>query len=239
LIAVHIFYTPDIANQSLYYDLSEEESKHCSRVLRLKTGANITLIDGKGGIFVGEIAGSSNKKRTRVNILSFVKESKKRDYILHMVVAPTKSLERYEWFLEKATEIGIDEITPIICERSERTVMKLDRLNKIVIAAMKQSQQSFLPIVNEPIKLKDFFNLTFEGKKFIAHCLDNEKKQLKQSLQKKENAVILIGPEGDFTNNEIEQALSLGYIPITLGDTRLRTETAALVACMEASFINR
>src|SRR5690606_28940031 len=123
-----------------------------------------------------------------------------------------KSLERYEWFLEKATEIGIDEITPIICERSERAVMKLDRLNKIVISAMKQSQQSFLPKVNEPIKLKDFFNQKIEGKKFIAHCLDNKKKQLKQSLKEKESAVILIGPEGDFSDTEIEQAISLGYI---------------------------
>lgn len=236
---MHIFYTPDIENQSLYYDLSEEESKHCTRVLRLKAGANITLIDGNGGIFTGRIADSSSKKRTRVDILSSVRASRGRNYNLHMVVAPTKSLERYEWFLEKATEIGIDEITPIICERSERTVMKLDRLNKIVISAMKQSQQSFLPIVNEPVKLKDFFDLKLEGKKFIAHCLDNEKKQLKQSLKENENAVILIGPEGDFSDTEIEQAISLGYIPITLGNTRLRTETAALVACMETSLINR
>ncbi|TCK82822.1 16S rRNA (uracil(1498)-N(3))-methyltransferase [Albibacterium bauzanense] len=236
---MHIFYTPDIENQCLYYDLSEEESKHCTRVLRLKAGANITLIDGNGGIYTGKIADSVNKKRTRVDILSFVRDAKKRNYNLHMVVAPTKSLERYEWFLEKATEIGIDEITPIICERSERTVMKLDRLNKIVISAMKQSQQSFLPIVNEPVKLKDFFNLKFEGKKFIAHCLENEKKQLKESLKENEDAVILIGPEGDFSDTEIEQALSLGYIPITLGNTRLRTETAALVACMEANLINR
>lgn len=236
---MHIFYTPNIENQSLYYDLSEEESKHCIRVLRLKIGNNIRLIDGKGGVFVGEIVDSSNKKRTRVNILSFVKGSKRRDYNLHMVVAPTKSLERYEWFLEKATEIGVDEITPIICERSERTIMKIDRLNKIVISAMKQSQQSFLPIVNEPVKLMDFLNIRFEAKKFIAHCLDNEKQSLKYSLKEKEDAVILIGPEGDFTDIEIGQALSLGYIPITLGDTRLRTETAALVACMETSLMNR
>lgn len=236
---MHIFYTPDIENQSSYYDLSEEESKHCTRVLRLKVGANITLIDGRGGIFTGRIEDTSSKKRTRVDILSFVKDSRRRNYNLHMVVAPTKSLERYEWFLEKATEVGIDEITPIICEHSERTMMKIDRLNKIVIAAMKQSQQSFLPIVNEPIKLKDFFDLKVEGKKFIAHCLDNEKKQLKQSLKENEDAVILIGPEGDFSDSEIEQALSLGYIPITLGNTRLRTETAALVACVETSLINR
>ncbi|HUH17705.1 16S rRNA (uracil(1498)-N(3))-methyltransferase [Albibacterium sp.] len=236
---MHIFYTPDIENQSLHYDLSEEESKHCTRVLRLKTGAKITLIDGRGGVFSGVIADSSNKKRTRVNILSFVEDSRGRNYNLHLVVAPTKSLDRYEWFLEKATEIGIDEITPIICEHSERTAMKLDRLNKIVIAAMKQSQQSFLPIVNEPIKLKDFFQLKVQGKKFIAHCVDHEKMQLKDTLKKNEDAVILIGPEGDFSDTEIEKALSSGYIPITLGNTRLRTETAALVACMETSLLNR
>jgi 16S rRNA (uracil1498-N3)-methyltransferase len=236
---VHIFYTPDIENQSLYYDLSENESKHCTRVLRLKAGAFVKLIDGRGGIFQGKIADSSSKKQTRVDILSFVKDSRQRNYRLHMVVAPTKSLERYEWFLEKATEIGIDEITPIICERSERTVLKLDRLNKIVIAAMKQSQQSFLPVINDPISFTDFLNLKFERKKFIAHCLENEKKQLRDSLTENEGAVILIGPEGDFSNIEIEQALSVGYSPITLGNTRLRTETAALVACMETSFINR
>ena len=236
---MHIFYTPDIENQSSYYDLSEEESKHCTRVLRLKAGAEITLIDGKGGVFLGKIVDSSSKKRTRVDILSFVRDPKQRNYNLHMVVAPTKSLDRYEWFLEKATEIGIDEITPIVCDHSERTMMKVDRLNKIVIAAMKQSQQSFLPIVNEPIKIKDFFELNVEGKKFIAHCADNEKKQLKHSLKENEDAVILIGPEGDFSDTEIEAALSLGYIPVTLGNTRLRTETAALVACMETSLLNR
>ena len=237
---MHIFYTPDIESQSLYYDLSEEESNHCIRVLRLKTGNNITLIDGKGGMYVGKIVDSSNKKRTRVNILSFVKDPSRRNYYLHIAVAPTKSIERYEWFLEKATEIGIDEITPLICEHSERTVVKLDRLNKIVIAAMKQSQQSFLPVINEPVKLRDFLSLNdVKGRRFIAHCVDGEKEQLQHSLNEAEDAVILIGPEGDFSDAEIEYALSLGYTPITLGNTRLRTETAALVACMETSLVNR
>lgn len=235
---MHIFYTPDIEDQALYYDLSEEESKHCTRVLRLKPGANIKLINGKGGVFLGEITEFVGKK-TRVNIISFVEDVRIRNYYLHLVVAPTKSLERYEWFLEKATEIGVDEITPIICEHSERLVIKLDRLNKIVIAAMKQSQQSFLPKVNEPIKLKDFLNLRVEGRKFIAHCQDGEKDSLKHSLRTDEDAVILIGPEGDFSELEIDKALSLDYMPITLGNTRLRTETAALVACMETSLINR
>jgi 16S rRNA (uracil1498-N3)-methyltransferase len=234
---VHIFYTPDIDTQSSYYDLSEEESKHCTRVLRLKTGTTITLIDGIGGTYIGKINDLS-KKRTRVDILSFVASTKRQNYKLHMAVAPTKSIERYEWFLEKATEIGIDEITPILCDHSERSVVKLDRLNKILVSAMKQSQQSFLPVINESIKLKDFLNHDVSGKKFIAHCSGGEKGQLSSCLKKAEDALILIGPEGDFSNEEIEKAITSGYAPITLGNTRLRTETAALVACMQTSFIN-
>jgi len=235
---VHIFYTPDIENSATHYELSEEESKHCIRVLRLTTGKVIRLIDGRGGVFECEIV-EAHPKRTRVLVISFNQHSNIRSYNLHMVVAPTKSIERFEWFLEKATEIGVDEITPIICEHSERKDIKLDRLNKIVIAAMKQSQQYFLPKLNESIKLGDFFKENLEGRKFIAHCIDNEKDDLRSSLKHSEHSVILIGPEGDFTPDEITQAIAAEYTPITLGRTRLRTETAGVVACVEVSLINR
>jgi len=155
------------------------------------------------------------------------------------VVAPTKNIERFEWFLEKATEIGVDEITPIICEHSERKAVKLERLTKIVISAMKQSQQYYLPKVNEAIKVTDFLAKDINSKKFVAHCVDEEKQFLKASLSPQEDSIVLIGPEGDFSQTEIEQAISRQFIPISLGDTRLRTETAAVVACVEINLINR
>jgi len=235
---VHIFYTPDIENHAQQYVLSEEESKHSIRVLRLLVGAEITLIDGRGGAYIAEIE-DPHPKRTQVKIRSFTQRPTNRPYNLHMAVAPTKSIERYEWFLEKATEIGVDEITPIICEHSERKDIKAARLNKIVIAAMKQSQQYFIPKLNEPIKFQEFLDQKRGEKKFIAHCAENEKQFLSSCLSVQENSIILIGPEGDFSTSEISQAISTGFIPISLGDTRLRTETAAIVACIEVNLINR
>jgi len=235
---VHIFYTPDIENTDTYYNLSEEESKHSIRVLRLAIGTEITLIDGNGGLFIAEIV-DAHPKRTRVKIQSFNRSLPIRNYNLHMVVAPTKNIERYEWFLEKATEIGVDEVTPIICEHSERKDLKKDRLNKILIAAMKQSQQYFVPRLNEPIKFKDFLNQPIVANKFIAHCIDGEKQYINYNLKAKQNALILIGPEGDFSPLEIDQAIAKGFTPISLGNTRLRTETAAIVSCIEVGLINR
>jgi len=235
---MHIFYTPDINSSDAYYTLSEEESKHCSRVLRLVIGAGIVLVDGRGGIYNAEIF-DVHSKRTQVKITLFTQSPKNRNYHLHMVVAPTKNIERFEWFLEKATEIGVDEITPIICEHSERKAVKLERLTKIVISAMKQSQQYYLPKVNEAIKVTDFLAKDINSKKFVAHCVDEEKQFLKASLSPQEDSIVLIGPEGDFSQTEIEQAISRQFIPISLGDTRLRTETAAVVACVEINLINR
>lgn len=235
---MHIFYTPDINRDVSLYTLSEEESKHCIRVLRLATGHQIRLMDGSGGIFDCEIS-DAHPKRTQVRVLSFVQEASNREYRLHLAVAPTKNIERFEWFLEKATEVGVDEITPIICEHSERKDIKLDRLNKIIIAAMKQSQQSFLPKLNQAIRLSDFFKKDLQAKRFIAHCVDDQKQFLKTCLQTNDDSLILIGPEGDFSHSEIAEALASEFTPISLGSTRLRTETAAVVACVEVSLINR
>ena len=235
---MHIFYTPDIDIHASSYQLSEEESKHSSRVLRLKQDDEITLVDGKGSTFIARIT-DSHAKRTQTHIISSSFQEKPRPYHLHLAVAPTKNIERYEWFLEKATEIGVDEITPIICEHAERKEVKHERLNRIIVAAMKQSQQSFLPTLNDTVRFDEFMNRLPVARKFIAHCDDMEKHSLKTALHPQENSLILIGPEGDFSSPEIQDALTEGFTPISLGQTRLRTETAALVACMEVSFLNR
>lgn len=159
-------------------------------------------------------------------------------YYLHLAVAPTKMNDRYEWFLEKATEIGISEITPLICEHSERTIFKADRFGKILQSAMKQSLQYHLPQLNEPVAFKDFVNTLHEGQLFIAHCEETDKKLLKTAIKPRQKITILIGPEGDFSVTEIEQALQKGFAAVSLGNTRLRTETAAIVAAHSVAFVN-
>ena len=155
-----------------------------------------------------------------------------------MVVAPTKMNDRFEWFLEKATEIGVDEITPIICDRSERKILKLERIQRVIESAMKQSLQTYLPKLNEPISLSDFLEKPITGLQFIAHCEDNERHELKRRVVADQDVTILIGPEGDFTPTEIKSAISKGYTPVAMGKTRLRTETAAIVACTIVASIN-
>ena len=157
---------------------------------------------------------------------------------MHLAVSPTKMNDRYEWFLEKATEIGITEITPLLCDHSERKQIKTDRFDKILLSAMKQSNQYFLPKLNEPMAFKEFIKLKREGLSLIAHCEETNKKSLKNTLKPNQNVTILIGPEGDFSSKEIQTALENQYIPVTLGNTRLRTETAAIVACHSVAFIN-
>lgn len=233
---MHLFYTPDI--HSDFYTLSEEESKHCIRVLRLTQDDRVYLIDGKGGFYTAEVF-DPHPKRTLLKVTASQKEYGRRNHYLHIAVAPTKNIERLEWFLEKATEIGIDEITPVICERSERKEVKTDRLNKIITSAVKQSIKAYHPKLNEPVKLNELMAAHFDGQRYIAHCIDGQKASLKDSADQRGAYLILIGPEGDFTPSEVEQALHAGFIPITLGDSRLRTETAALEACFEINFLNR
>lgn len=234
---MHIFYTPDITLPN--YTLNEEESKHCIKVLRLQIGESVTLVDGVGGFYEAEIV-IGNPKKVHLHITKSEKEFGKRNHYLHIAVAPTKNIDRIEWFLEKATEIGIDEITPIICDRSERKVVKDDRLNKVITSAVKQSIKAYHPKLNEAISFADFLKTDFDGDKFVAHCIaDAEKQYINQLTKPHQKYLILIGPEGDFTSNEIDLALQKGYKPITLGNARLRTETAALSVCFELNYLNR
>ena len=236
---MHLFYTPDINELSSEHFLNEEESRHCIRVLRLTVDNQIYLIDGVGGFYTAKIISASPKK-TLLQIISFTKEFNKRNHYLHLAVAPTKSMDRFEWFLEKATEIGVDEITPIICDRSERKEVKTDRLTKVIISAIKQSGNTYVPRLNNAIDFKSFLQMdNNNSEKFIAHCEDTRKAELKAELAINKQYTILIGPEGDFTMPEIVDANKAGYIDITLGKSRLRTETAALAACFEVNFLNR
>jgi 16S rRNA (uracil1498-N3)-methyltransferase len=233
---MHLFYTPNI--QTEIYQLDEEESKHCIKVLRLKNGDQVNLVDGVGGLYLAEII-DDHPKRTVLKVLNIQKEFAKRNHYLHIAVAPTKNIDRFEWFLEKATEIGIDEITPIICDHSERKEIKTERSNKIITSAIKQSLKAYHPVLNPQINFKEFINQAKADKKFIAHCEDGEKQSLVKDFEPPHNYLILIGPEGDFSPDEIELALQSGFVPITLGESRLRTETAALQACFEINYLNR
>lgn len=235
---MHVFYTPDLQDQA-NYTLNEEESKHCSRVLRLSVGDAVCLIDGRGGLYEAEIQNES-KKHVELRITKSTQAYQKRNHHLHIAIAPTKNIERVEWFLEKATEIGIDEITPIICERSERKVVKEDRLHKVITAAVKQSLQAYHPVLNPAVTYTELLRQQTSAIKLIAHCIDDgQRNYIKDLVQAHGNYLVLIGPEGDFSPQEINSALSNGFMPVTLGTTRLRTETAALAACFEINYLNR
>ncbi|TCC94087.1 16S rRNA (uracil(1498)-N(3))-methyltransferase [Pedobacter frigiditerrae] len=233
---MHVFYTPDISSDT--YTLNEEESKHCSRVLRLNLGDVIRLIDGRGGLYEAEISGIT-KKNVQLKVINKQAEFGKRNHQLHIAIAPTKNIDRLEWFLEKATEIGIDEITPIICDRSERKIVKEERLEKVITSAVKQSLTAYHPKLNPTISFTDLIKQNGDSVKMIAHCMEGEKPYITQITKPSQSYLILIGPEGDFTPAELDIALQNGYKPVTLGNTRLRTETAALAACFEANYINR
>lgn len=234
---MHLFYTPDINTST--YTLSEEESKHCIKVLRLVEGNHVYLVDGKGGFYETHII-EAHPKRCMVQVLDVKLNYGTRNYRLHVAISPLKSLDRFEWFLEKATEIGIDEITPIITQRSEKRDLKLERANKIIESAMKQSKKAFHPKLNEATSWNNFIKENHsESVKLIAHCLDDEKKSLSDfKTDEKIDFLILIGPEGDFTEEEISSAIAKGFTPLSLGESRLRTETAALKAVALVAFIN-
>ncbi len=235
---MQLFYNPNISNSSKELTFDKEESRHIVKVFRMKEGDAFKITNGKGSFFSAEIV-NANPKGCLVKIIS-EEFQPPLPYQLHLAVAPTKLNDRYEWFLEKATEIGVTEITPIICDHSERKIIKLERYEKILQSAMKQSLKAYLPILNEAIPLKDFITSenASNGLKCIAHCEETEKKSLKSILLPTKKATILIGPEGDFSSEEIEFAKQAGFIPVALGESRLRTETAAVVACHSVAFIN-
>ena len=222
---MQLFYCPEILENSYY--LNSEESKHCIKVLRKNEGDLINLIDGVGGFYEVRLTIASQKKVYFEIVKSWKEEV--RDYKLHIAIAPTKNNDRLEWFLEKATEIGIDEITPIICQHSERKVVKEERLKKIILSATKQSLKAKIPKLNSAISFKEFCSNKQEADCFIAHCEQQEKTNFNSVVAK--NSIVLIGPEGDFSPQEIDLALASNYTPISLGNSRLRTETAGLVAC--------
>jgi 16S rRNA (uracil1498-N3)-methyltransferase len=233
---MQLFYNPAISESTETFSFDKEESKHIIKVLRKKDTDILYVTNGLGILFKTEITLASDNKCT-VQILSFEKIETPK-YKLHLAVAPTKMNDRYEWFLEKATEIGIYEITPIFCDRSERKVINIERFEKIILSAMKQCNQMFLPKLNPAISLKEFIKKENAGLKLIAHCEETNKKTLKSILQPTTDYTILIGPEGDFSNKEIQLALENNYLPVSLGETRLRTETAAVVACHSVVFTN-
>lgn len=239
---MQLFYTPEIQPEQQVYQLSLEESKHAIRVLRMHAGDQVSLIDGRGGFFQAEIA-EAHPKRTQLRILSYTPDYGRSPYRLHIAIAPTKSMDRLEWFLEKGTEIGLHEVTPLLVDHSERKEVKLDRLNKIVVAASKQSLKAFVPRVNPMISLRQFLDQLPDQptmNKGIAHCKPGEEKQyMNQKFRPGMEYLMLIGPEGDFTSQEIALAFDHGFTPISLGDFRLRTETAAVFACAEAALLNR
>ena len=234
---MYLFYTPDIDTSCF---LSEEESAHCVRVLRYDRGDEILLTDGRGTTYHARIT-NPHPRHCEFELLSQEKQEKTHNIYLHVAIAPTKNIERLEWMVEKCTEIGVDEITPLLCRFSERKNLRNDRLEKIILSAAKQSLTPYLPVLNP---LTDFAALMkqYAGNedldKYIAHCYKDEKRELKDVLQKGRDVLILIGPEGDFSEQEVELAIANGFVPVGLGRSRLRTETAGVVACHTAVLLN-
>lgn len=232
---MNIFYCPEILNGQTTLD--KEESGHAVRVLRMKEGDDLIIVDGKGGFYKAKII-NANPNQCGFEIIEKKENYGKRNFYLHIAIAPTKNFDRTEWFLEKATEIGIDEITFLNCEKSERRVVKPERAEKIVVSAMKQSVKAFLPRVNEMVDFKKFIKSKSAEAKFIAHCRDGEKQNLKDYISNRMNILILIGAEGDFSEAEVKLATENGFASVSLGASRLRTETAGVVACHTVNLLN-
>jgi len=233
---MQLFYISGIAGNTCA--LGEEESWHCVRVLRLQEGAPVHLTDGTGNFYEGRMA-KVHHKGCLVEILKTTRREKRAGHQLHIAMAPTKNIERFEWFLEKATEIGIDEITPVICDHSERKIVKPERLEKVLVAAMKQSLKSWLPGLHDPANFRDFITRDFPGQKLIAWCETGLESQLHELYVKGSDVLVVVGPEGDFSRPEVDQAIAAGFIPVSLGESRLRTETAGIVACNTVELMNR
>lgn len=224
---MHVFFNPTISKGIL--SLNKEESFHAVKVLRIRVGDEVKLMDGKGTIAKAKVI-EAHANETKVEVLELQLYPPK-NYHLHIAIAPNKSMDRFEWFLEKATELGISEITPIFTQRTIRTKLRFDRLEKILMAAMKQSMNPYLPKLNEAIDFKSFFqNIPADTTKLIAHCMEGEKLAMKSAIEKSSspNFICLIGPEGDFTPEEVRLALENNFQTLSLGEDRLRTETAAI-----------
>ncbi|MBR5770847.1 MAG: 16S rRNA (uracil(1498)-N(3))-methyltransferase [Alistipes sp.] len=235
---MQLFYAPEISLPR--YTLPEEESKHCVRVLRMTVGDELHLTDGKGNMYRCKVV-SDNVKRCEVEVVETWPEYERMSYGLTMCVAPTKNIDRFEWFLEKATEIGVSEVYALECDHSERRQIKLEREEKVITAAVKQSLKAYHPVLHDMTSVRDIITMDFEGEKYIAHCDSSfgERPYLGNLVKKGANTLILIGPEGDFSKEEINFALQNGFKAISLGRERLRTETAAVVATTVVATINK
>lgn len=230
---MNLFYTPCIEGD--IYELDEAESKHAVRVLRMRTGDPVALVDGKGGWYEAHIE-EVHPKRCSLKIISHTADYQPLTYGLHLAVSPTKSMERFEWFLEKATEIGITEITPLLCHRTERIRVNQERLERILVSAMKQSLRAYKPTLHPAISLVEFVNKEREGTRGIAHSIPTGRTGISE-LPRNTSYTLLVGPEGDFTDEEVQRAKDSGYIPFHLGTARLRTETAAVYICTAISLL--
>ena len=232
---MQLFYAPEL--QGDHYTLEEQESKHLIRVLRMKPGDTISLTDGSGNLYTAELINDDARSCT-VRIIGVQAEYGKRNYNIHVAIAPTKNINRFEWFLEKSTEIGIDEITPMICQRSERKVVKPERLNKVITSAMKQSVKAYHPVLSEATTFKDLISRKHAGEKYIAYIEEGTHPSLKSLYTPGKDAIILIGPEGDFSPEEVLMATDMGFKTVSLGTSRLRTETAGVVGCHTLALVN-
>ena len=238
---MELFYSRDI--EGGFCRLDQDESGHCIKVLRHRNGDEISVIDGCGTLYRCRITSDSHKG-VEAAVLSSEEGWGGHPYRLHLAVCPTKSNDRFEWFAEKACEIGFDELSPIIGEHSERKILKTPRVEKILVSAAKQSLKAAVPAVNEPVSVKEFIKATeaeTDTLKLIAYCFEDERvprRSIKEVLNSFDGTdiIVMIGPEGDFSHSEAEAALAAGFIPVHLGDSRLRTETAALTAAASAYF---
>lgn len=231
---MHLFYCQNVEKDRY---LNEEESHHCVKVLRCQIGDAIQVMDGKGNLFNCTIE-IANHRRVAVKMKK-KSESPKPAYNLTIAIAPTKNIERLEWFLEKATEIGISRIIPILCDNSERKIIKNERLERVIVSAMKQSMQTYMPILEDITTISELIGRNTSAQKLIAHCYNKPKEALLKGCTVGKDTLILIGPEGDFSEAEVEKATKAGFKAISLGDSRLRTETAGIVACHTVSLINQ
>ena len=234
---MQLFYSENIINKQAI--LNMDESSHCIRVLRRKKGDQVKLTDGKGYFYTGVIT-QDNPKQTIINLEGKAEKAYKHPYHLHVAIAPTKNMDRMEWFVEKAVEIGVDEITPILCRHSERKKLREDRLQKIILSAMKQSMKADLPRLNRLTPLADLLNSGLKDvQKLIAHLEEGRKQKLIKLRPQYNKYLVLIGPEGDFDPSEISPAIQNAFVPVSLGNYRLRTETAGVAACQIIADIER
>jgi 16S rRNA (uracil1498-N3)-methyltransferase len=234
---MQIFYAPGVEGDIHFLD--EKESRHCIKVLRMGAGSAVNIIDGAGNLYEG-IIDNPDPRKCRIEIHKVIRDFEKRNYRLHVSISPLKNQERFEWFIEKSVEIGIDEITPLICKNTEKLRVKAERLNGIIISAMKQSLKAYKPILNDAISFGDFIRKEYNGRKLFGHCNSSGKRnRIDQEYHKGDEAVIMIGPEGDFSDNEIETAIGCGFNPVHFGNSRLRKEKGGIAACYSINYLNQ